>query len=73
MRRKGLTPRERQVAQALATRPEPYEELADFLGMGLATLKKHAGVVYEKLFIRGREELVFCWRCESFRAGVEGL
>lgn len=73
MRRIGLTPRELQVADALATRPEEYAELAKIFGISRKTLKYHALRVYEKLYVKNRAELALYWRCEIFQAGVEAL
>jgi len=52
-----LTPRERQILQALV-QGRTTREIADSCGIGRQTVKNYVTVIYEKLGVRGREQLL---------------
>ena len=53
----GLTPREREIVEALALGCQ-YKEIADRLGIGISTVRTHLQHVYEKLQVGNRTEAV---------------
>lgn len=59
-----LTPREREVAEHLATDTLPRHELAKFLGIAKGTLAHHTGRIYQKLNVRNRVQLMLYWERE---------
>jgi DNA-binding CsgD family transcriptional regulator len=66
-----LTPREYEVAEALATRTEPLRELCKVVGMSHKNLKSnYAQLIYRKLYLRGRADLMMHWRWPIFRMGA---
>lgn len=52
----NLTPRERQIAAAIA-RGLPNREIARELGVSEQTVKNQLSILYEKLGVRGRVQL----------------
>jgi DNA-binding NarL/FixJ family response regulator len=52
-----LAPREQEVPQLLA-RGLLYKEIADQLGISIATVRAHVGPIYQKLHVRNRSEAV---------------
>lgn len=52
-----LTPREREIVEALA-RGCPYKEIADRCGISLSTVRTHLQHIYEKLQVDNRTEAV---------------
>jgi two-component system, NarL family, response regulator YdfI len=52
-----LTPRERQILQALV-RGSTTREIADTCGIGRQTVKNYVTVIYEKLGVSGRAQLL---------------
>ncbi|HTH46662.1 MAG TPA: response regulator transcription factor [Candidatus Limnocylindria bacterium] len=52
-----LTPREREIVEALA-QGCPYKEIADRCGISLSTVRTHLQRVYEKLQVNNRTEAV---------------
>ena len=52
-----LTPRERQILQALV-QGNTTREIADSCGIGRQTVKNYVTVIYEKLGVRGRGQLL---------------
>jgi len=52
-----LTPRERQILEALL-QGSTTREIADSCGIGRQTVKNYVTVIYEKLGVRGRAQLV---------------
>lgn len=53
----SLTPREREIIEALA-QGCPYKEIADRCGISLSTVRTHLQHVYEKLQVNNRTEAV---------------
>jgi DNA-binding CsgD family transcriptional regulator len=52
-----LTPRERQILESLV-QGNTTREIADSYGLGRQTVKNYATVIYEKLGVRGRGQLL---------------
>ena len=52
-----LTPRERQVLESLV-RGNTTREIADSYGLGRQTVKNYVTVIYDKLGVRGRGQLL---------------
>lgn len=52
-----LTPRERQILDALV-QGSTTREIADSCGIGRQTVKNYVTVIYEKLGVRGRGQLL---------------
>jgi DNA-binding NarL/FixJ family response regulator len=53
----SLTPREREIVEALALGCQ-YKEIADRLGIGISTVRTHLQHIYEKLQVSNRTEAV---------------
>ncbi len=53
----SLTPREREIVEALA-QGCPYKEIADRCGISLSTVRTHLQHIYEKLQVNNRTEAV---------------
>lgn len=58
----GLTPRERDVAVALATTGGTNKEIARAIGMSPGTVKIHMGRIMAKCGVRSRLQLVILMR-----------
>jgi two-component system, NarL family, response regulator DesR len=52
-----LTPRERQVLESLV-QGNSTREIADSYGLGRQTVKNYVTVIYDKLGVRGRRQLL---------------
>lgn len=52
-----LTPRELEIAQLIAERELDSEDIAEVLGIGLWTVKKHIKVIRIKLGVRTMREI----------------
>jgi len=52
-----LTPRERQVLESLV-QGNTTREIADTYGLGRQTVKNYVTIIYEKLGVRGRGQLL---------------
>ena len=52
-----LTPRERQILEALV-QGNSTRQIADSCGIGRQTVKNYVTVIYEKLGVRGRADLL---------------
>jgi DNA-binding CsgD family transcriptional regulator len=52
-----LTPRERQILESLV-QGNTTREIADSYGLGRQTVKNYATIIYEKLGVRGRGQLL---------------
>jgi DNA-binding CsgD family transcriptional regulator len=52
-----LTPRERQVLESLV-QGNTTREIADSYGLGRQTVKNYVTVIYDKLGVRGRRQLL---------------
>ena len=53
----SLTPREREIVEALA-QGCPYKEIADRCSISLSTVRTHLQRIYEKLQVNNRTEAV---------------
>ena len=61
-----LTPRERQILESLV-HGNTTREIADSYGLGRQTVKNYVTIIYEKLGVRGRGQLL-----QSARTPVTG-
>jgi len=65
-----LTPRERQILEGLI-QGNTTREIADSCGIGRQTVKNYVTVIYEKLGVRGRRQLLASATTSSSRANTE--
>lgn len=65
-----LTPRQREIAELLATTTEPYKLLGNRLNLNNQCIKNAATRIFHRLGVKSRLELMTLWPTEVFQTGI---